>query len=293
MTGYIYGLYDTSDPSRIRYVGQTRQALQDRIYGHLWGAASGRTLGYPSGCWILSIGADRLGVRVLEEPPLADLNKSESHWIREFKALGEADLNVAEGGGVPEGHARGEHNPRARLTWDQVRFVRGLAVSRYVDRAQMARELGVTPAAVSKILLNKSWRDTSYDPSDLITVEERQRGEEPAWRTLSDSEVERARAIYLETGSVSTVRRVFNLSRTTAGRILFERYGSSESREKCVALRGPVTPPRRLTPEERSEVLSLAQAGGMRQSEIASQFGISQSAVSHILKEGKLRGTDV
>lgn len=51
----------------------------------------------------------------------------------------------------------GEHNPRARLTQDQVGEIRAAATGRYGERSALARQYGISTAQVSKILLGQSW----------------------------------------------------------------------------------------------------------------------------------------
>jgi hypothetical protein len=57
------------------------------------------------------------------------------------------------------GHNRGEGNPNARLTAVQVAQIRALAATR--SRAELARAYGVSPTAISAIVLGYKWKDVA------------------------------------------------------------------------------------------------------------------------------------
>lgn len=92
--GSIYALFTNSDPERIRYVGQTRQKIENRIRGHFGGANP--TL--PVSRWVKKHGKVEIGFRVLSTPPLALLDAEEVSYISKFKEAGMCDLNMTTGG---------------------------------------------------------------------------------------------------------------------------------------------------------------------------------------------------
>lgn len=62
----------------------------------------------------------------------------------------------------PEARMPGEKNPRAKLTWEQVRQIRKLR-ARGRQQKDLAKQFGVAPMTVSHIISNKSWKETTMN----------------------------------------------------------------------------------------------------------------------------------
>jgi hypothetical protein len=86
----IYGLLDRRD-GLIRYVGQTRIGLRERLTGHRVGST-------PVSRWVRSIGRENAAMVVLRRNP-EDVNAAEREVIAGLRLIGQPILNVMDGGG--------------------------------------------------------------------------------------------------------------------------------------------------------------------------------------------------
>lgn len=104
----IYGMYHVDDgPSRIRYVGQTILGMKRRFRLHTQAARENKP--YPVSRWIRKHGEDNIGVSILhatDDP--SELNGLEIEEIARLRGVGQADLNVTDGGGGTLGWAMRE-----------------------------------------------------------------------------------------------------------------------------------------------------------------------------------------
>lgn len=237
--GWVYTLFDTDDPQRLRYVGKTvgRRGVSGRVYLHTWGAKN-RNQKIPSANWIRKIGSARVGYVVLEEVETEVIDEAEIRWIRDLRELGMADLNVTDGGdGQTSEQVSGDKNPRAKLTWEIVRGIREAAQIEYTPTTVFSQAYGLTPASISKILRNSTWFDPEYDPQSRVSIKVQNSGLDASrlvWRTVTDSEVEAMRSMYLGGKSVPEIQQATGNPSTSVRRALFEKYGSDESRLACV-----------------------------------------------------------
>jgi len=288
-TGFIYGLYDVRDSKKtVRYVGQTRQkrGVTMRIYGHVHDS---KTPVYPVSHWISAIKPENLSYITLSQPQVEDLDADEIWFIAKYRSMGQADLNVAEGGqGLTSKRAQGENNPKAKLTQLLVDRFRELSKTEYVSTVKLAEQLGVTSITVSKFLTNYTWYDADYDPSKRKTVSDTNKTDALVWRSLTDDQVNNLRREYLDGVPGAKLSKKYNIPATSRSRYLFEKYGDEELRLKCVAVRPPVVNrSNKVTPEERIEILKRYESGE-KQKDIARDYGITQSGVSAICKMLKL-----
>lgn len=100
---YVYGLFNKSEPARIRYVGLTSHTPEKRLKGSL-GQAKHTNRKLPLFLWIRKYGEERIGVRTLAVLESEDLMKAkEIELIAHYRSLGEADLNVTDGGEAANG----------------------------------------------------------------------------------------------------------------------------------------------------------------------------------------------
>jgi hypothetical protein len=90
-TGTVYALVSSDAPEAVYYVGQTKGLPATRLAGHLAEADHPRSTGNPKKtAWIKRVlfrGA-RVGIRVLGEYPLAELNLKEKQWMLFFLPTG-------------------------------------------------------------------------------------------------------------------------------------------------------------------------------------------------------------
>lgn len=289
--GWVYGLFDKEEgEDRIRYVGQTRgRDVRQRLYGHLHQARSDTPSSRPVISWIRSIGEDRVGHVILSQVPTQDLDKEEVWWIYDYRSRGLADLNVLDGGqGFSSNHTAGEKNSKARLTWELVRDLRSRAIREYVSVQETARKVGITPAALSKVLCNQTWYDPDYDPEQRISIKHHnENSADPVWRAVGNEVVEEMRGKYLSGTSVNRISVEYGIPKTTVFRCLFESYGSEETRRACCSKRGkPRDVRRRIHESEREEILRLLSEG-LLQRQVAERFGVSQTRISQIYRSSK------
>lgn len=94
---YIYGLFADDSPERIRYIGQTKNNPSVRLNGHKHKARGGKVTS-PVYDWIRKHEYNISFRVIIETDSREELNSLEQQLIREYKALGLADLNVRSGG---------------------------------------------------------------------------------------------------------------------------------------------------------------------------------------------------
>lgn len=123
--GIIYGVYDLREPDRCRYIGQTVQRLPVRAGQHWCEAERGNKR--PILCWLRSRNDRKTDVVFRELDSVVgydNLDLLEIEWISLMRSEGQADLNLADGGGGSKGYkvteerraamsiaAQGENNP--------------------------------------------------------------------------------------------------------------------------------------------------------------------------------------
>lgn len=199
--GWIYAVYDAREPERVRYVGKTQVSIKERTTGH-WYDARRQTRRSNSRMvnWLLKrldqpeiVGFREVGFY----PSLSELNHAEISLIAELRAIGQADLNIADGGegraGVPwseetrkkvVGLYAGEKHPNASITWQSVNRVRELAQSRWVPREEAASLLGCGPSNAAKVLNGTVWHDSAYDPDGRVKKPRDKSRSEKVWTRI-------------------------------------------------------------------------------------------------------------
>src|SRR5439155_18768711 len=55
----------------------------------------------------------------------------------------------------------GEKNPRARLTWEQVREIRQAYSGKYGEKIRLAEKYEIDETVIGRILHNKAWKEQS------------------------------------------------------------------------------------------------------------------------------------
>ena len=176
--GVVYVVWDKKEPNRVRYVGRTVQGIPTRASKH-WGDCLKHKTAFPN--WLRSR-LDRKGDVVFEEvswhPNVAELNQAEKDAIAHYRALGQADLNLTDGGdgglGIKwdekrvqihfESVPRGDRHVWSKLNKTQVDSIRARAMKEPVNSVSLAKEYGVCVATMTEMLRNETWYDPSYDP---------------------------------------------------------------------------------------------------------------------------------
>lgn len=109
----IYILSHINFPNIIRYVGLTSKGVETRFKGHWKTARSGRKL--PVYNWMRKHGVENISYRVVEEvDSREELEKRERFWIAHYRGLGQADLNLTDGGEGILGYKHSEEFREAR-----------------------------------------------------------------------------------------------------------------------------------------------------------------------------------
>jgi flagellar motor protein MotB/predicted GIY-YIG superfamily endonuclease len=97
MNGYIYGLRCPLS-KEIRYIGQTRRKLEDRLHGHKYD----RRDNYYKINWVKKLERlnllEELKIELLEECAIEELNEKEKYWIKFYKDQGNKLVNCTNGG---------------------------------------------------------------------------------------------------------------------------------------------------------------------------------------------------
>lgn len=178
----IYAIYDNREPERVRYVGKTTTNLKTRLSNH-WTFARNAPRPYRIQAWLRSrlTCPEVVGIRVIveTETPL-ELNELEVQWISHYRNLGQADLNLTDGGDGGTGVVRSAESKRAisekyrasggpvaKLTWDQVREIRSLRQREYLEAAEVCEKYGVQRTVIDRILNNLLWADPEFDPQTI------------------------------------------------------------------------------------------------------------------------------
>src|SRR5438309_4820804 len=94
-------------------------------------------------------------------------------------------------------YLKGEGNPKAKLTWKKVQEIRALYDTKQKTQPELSQIYNVRQAAISKIILNKTW----IDPNRVTPVKQN-RGENHPFSKLTREEVVSIRELYA-TGELS------------------------------------------------------------------------------------------
>lgn len=171
--GTVYGIYHVDRPEVIEYVGQTVSTLESRRKGHIYDATSRAYKStIPMHNFIRKYGQEAVKIRALRHCTGHDeLNRVEEEVIAEYRAAGQARLNVRAGGSSspmsPESREKsrrrfsGQNSPVTKLTWIEVNEAR----RRYVqgdDIKELQKLLGVSSRQTDRILRNAQWVDPNY-----------------------------------------------------------------------------------------------------------------------------------
>lgn len=105
----IYGLVDSREPERVRYIGQTTQTVRKRLFGHWKTTNREEKPKFPVHKWMKKRDRDQIEAITLRECVDFDsLCAAEIELIAEYRANGHADLNLCSGGAGAPGRKHSE-----------------------------------------------------------------------------------------------------------------------------------------------------------------------------------------
>jgi len=150
-----YHIYILKHPitNEIRYVGQTKNTLSNRLYDHLYEARKRKNLTYKNN-WVFSLLQKELKpkIEMLDYAwGIEEANQIEKTYIKRFKEMGKRLTNSTTGG---EGHVP------IPLTEEQKDKYRKQVIELntgkiYKSQTHAAKELGVLPSSISAICKGK------------------------------------------------------------------------------------------------------------------------------------------
>lgn len=189
--GAIYALADP-DTLQIRYVGQTKGPLIQRLRKHI--SKAKREARTHAQRWLNSL-MDRPAMVLLDEVPLDEIDQTERVWIAAFRKDGFDLTNIADGGAgggpfrgrkaTPEHRAKisaahtgrpkseehrkhlsesragryvGENGPLAKLNNSQVRDIKRRYAAGGISYQRLADEFGVSESAIGAIVTGITWK---------------------------------------------------------------------------------------------------------------------------------------
>lgn len=248
----IYGLYCLCHPGDgIRYVGQTSHGINARLAGHLSAAKHVRDKGkrlHHSQRWILAHGSENIAVAVLEVCLPDELDAAEERWISLFDNL----TNHKPGGNASRGW---------RMPPDRVEEMRGAGNPMYGKR----RPRHVIEAMHSA-------------PRRRLTESERQAKRDLlASRRLDDS---------AEATRIEGIRRSHGTQEYRAAareRVAGEKnpmYGRKYTDKELAARSEMVSS--KLSNESVADLKRKVRSG-VPQKDVAMEYGVAPSTVSHIM----------
>lgn len=182
--GVVYVVTDRREPDRVRYVGKTVRGVKVRERKH-WSESKRARNAFPN--WLRSREHRKEDIEftaISKHPNVAELNEAEVQAIAKYRAVGQADLNLTDGGdgsspgqkwgkNRKENHyrsvGRGDNHYNSKLTEKIVSEIREKSTQQYVPAQEFADKYSVSIATISSVLRNELWRDVDYDPDLRVT----------------------------------------------------------------------------------------------------------------------------
>lgn len=321
----IYGLYCVCDTcagqKKIRYVGQTRVGMAERMRGHLKPFRNKQP--YPVDKWKFKHGTENIRYEILEtlQTP-EELDSRERYWIEEHQTFTDwkkGGLNFTLGGQGWAGKAEEvidkirTANSRDTVPWAKINRAKASEIrERYrggESTAKLAEEFGISRTHLSAVLNNQVWHDPDYTFERVhqppIRDEDRKSyvlTREEAWkmrRRYQTSELtysEMAEEFGVSTGVVINVlnNHVYLDTDYTPGRPVTSRARAAISKASkgvpkppghgeavSKAIRGGNHGMSKLTEKEVIEIRRLRNTG-MSSRELSEMFGVNASQITRI-----------
>lgn len=190
----MIGIYKiTKKENGKSYIGQSNN-IERRIKEH----QSKRTHPYPIENAIQKYGKDAFTYEVLEECKLEELDEKEKYWIAYYNTYKGFGYNCNEGGGK----SSGENNPKARLTEEDVKYIRN-AYNNHLRRREVYElfKEKISFSSFASVWDGRSW---SYIMPEIYTEENKRyymrqasNGEKSSKAKLTDKEVISLRKRYV------------------------------------------------------------------------------------------------
>ena len=208
----IYGLFELSDPGRIRYVGQTRSRLRKRLHQHYKQAEFAEDS--HKSRWVRSVWKDGgcVLIKVLQEVGIDSANSAEQAWI---KMIGRENLANGNDGGafvpalaiIRECHSEGTKKKIAdSLLGHQIPD----AVREKISKKQLGRRLSETTI----FRMSSSQRLRTLLPETRAKISSSLVGH--SFRSVSDRVVDEIRMME---GTNKEIADRFNVSHSTVVRV--------------------------------------------------------------------------
>lgn len=299
--GVVYTLTDKLEPDRVRYVGLTRRKPQVRLSGHWTECLNGGTRPVNNFMRKRLYDRSRVVMTVIDECATdEELKCAEIEWIAFYRSLGQADLNLTDGGEGMWGYRmseeqkeakrqsmigrfRGEHyRGEVKLSWEKVREIRSRAKAQWVSQQDLADEYGVTQSVIMKVLLNRAWIDDDYDPSGLPSRPPESHANN---RQTTREVVDAIRALRMrEWVPEREIGRRYGLTRSNVQNILSGVRWPDPTYDPSKLVRaGGNGTGSKLTAEDVVRIKERCAAGEF-QRVVAADYGIQQTQVSRIVR---------
>ena len=294
VAGRIYHVIHPKDPERVRYVGKTKRTIHERETGH-WSDCNRKRSNSRMQNWLIKYRSDRGLIEfreVMTASTAEELNTLEMSEIARLRAIGQADLNILDGGDggagtvwTPERRARlsatlsGVGAWKARLTWELVREVR----NRYLAGENWTgffEEYGVARSTMSKVIRNITWVDPNYEPPTREDINARRVNVTNATVTYAQVRELRERA-QVERKTFKEWAEEFNIRYGTVRTILAgTSFPDPEFDPEKVIRVAPKRPLRKLNEDAVREIRRLRGVETKRV--LADRYGVAESTIKGI-----------
>lgn len=119
----VYAIFNIDLPDTIRYVGMTSKGEDWRFRGHWKDVRRGRKTKVHN--WMRKYGPQQVGIRVIEVyGSREDCVRGEIEWIAKLREIGQADLNLTDGGEGTYGFKHSDEYRKKRSEWMKAHPIR-------------------------------------------------------------------------------------------------------------------------------------------------------------------------
>ena len=237
-------------------------------------------------------GKDNFRFEIIEECEKEKLIEREQHWMNFYKSYNEnKGYNISPTAGsklgiksseetkkkISKNHAdfSGENSHVAKLTWEQVREIRRRYKEEKIFQSQLALEYGVKQMQISRIILNKVWKEDSYKIFR---------------KKLYVSEETKKKLREINIGKRHTEETKKKMSKTRIGLIIgekhpmFGKHHFKETKQKISnAVKGDKHPLAKISLDIANEIRRKYKEEKISQKQLGIEYGIVQTVVSKII----------
>lgn len=225
----VYGIFDKSNPERIRYVGLTTVGIKRRFSSH-WSQATYTDRKLPILLWMRKREQSQVGIVVLEShSSIDDVKAAEIRLIAHYRSIGQADLNITDGGEAMNGHIHseawrrehsqrmlGENNPMygKNRSSEFMAWVKSHDTKPMTEAQVLARRENIkatkSPEALKK--LSESLRDTLSTPEHKSRMRSQVLGSKNPMAKLGEGDIRTIRLLRAGGLDVRTIASRFGIS---------------------------------------------------------------------------------